>query len=87
MNQDNLNDLLAKANEKIADPDVIVDVYDMTYVWVSKHQCSITGYSEDEQIGQQLAINTELINDDIHSMASEASNNFNQTNYEHSTDI
>ena len=46
--------LLAKVREKMKEPDIVVDPYDLTFVWVSKNYCKLTGYSEDELIDKQL---------------------------------
>jgi PAS domain S-box-containing protein len=49
-----IEEILKKANEKVKDPDVIVDPYDLSYVWVSEKFCRITGYSKAELAGKQI---------------------------------
>lgn len=46
--------LLEYAKQFIENPDLIVDPYDLTYVWVSKKFCNISGYSSSELVGEQL---------------------------------
>jgi len=50
----NTEKLLAEANKIIKGPDVIIDPYDLTYVWVSKKICKIFEYSCDDIISKQL---------------------------------
>ncbi len=46
--------LLKKARELFDEPDVIIDLFDMTFIWVSQHILDISGYSEDEMLGKQV---------------------------------
>ncbi len=46
--------ILAKAKEKISEPDVIIDPYDLTYVWVSDKMCDLFDYTAEELIGKQI---------------------------------
>jgi len=63
--------LLKEGEKYIKNPDVIIDVFDMTYVWVSKYHCKITEYTEKEQINMQIAVNSQLVNGDTRTMALE----------------
>ena len=50
----NVDMILKKAEEKIPNPDIIVDPFDLTFVWVSKRYCELTGYHEAELIDKQI---------------------------------
>jgi hypothetical protein len=65
MNQENIKKMLKKANEYIKDLDVVIDPYDMTYVWVSDNQCNISEYSAAEQIDKQIAMNISIEHKDV----------------------
>ena len=39
---------------KIKNFDVVIDPYDLTYMWVSKKFCKIIGYDPEELIGEQI---------------------------------
>jgi hypothetical protein len=68
----NTDNLLIEANKFIKDPDVIIDVYDMTYVWVSAYHCEVTGYTKEEETDMRIEINSEIINGSAQSMAPES---------------
>jgi hypothetical protein len=71
----NIEKILEEANKYIKDPDVIIDVYDMTYVWTSIYHCEVTGYSKAEQTNMRIAVNSQLENGgDTHQMAAETMN-------------
>lgn len=65
--------LLDEASKYIQNPDVIIDVYDMTYVWVSSFHCEVTGYSNEEEVNMRIAGNSQLVNGDTRQMAPETS--------------
>ncbi len=46
-------EVLKAAKEKIADPDVIVDAFDMTFQWISPGFSRTLGYSQDEITAKQ----------------------------------
>ncbi|MBN2422723.1 PAS domain-containing protein [Candidatus Woesearchaeota archaeon] len=50
----NVDALLKKVREKMQNPDIIVDPYDLTFVWVSEGYCKLTGYSCSDLIDKQL---------------------------------
>jgi len=49
-----INALLEKTKEKIPNPDIVIDPYDLTFVWVSEKYCELTGYSKTELINTQV---------------------------------
>ena len=46
--------ILDKAKELLADPDIIIDLYDFTIVWSSQKHEKITGFSKKELTGKQV---------------------------------
>lgn len=74
MNQEETGQLLLKAQEYIPAPDVIIDVYDMTYVWVSDYHCQVTGYTKEEEHNMSISVNSQLVDGDTSKMAPEAMN-------------
>ncbi len=49
-----LERLLEKAKKKLADFDMIVDPYDLSFVWVSEKICKMIGLSEAEAMATQM---------------------------------
>ena len=54
MQEAKIKNILQKAKKHISDPDLIIDPYDLTFVWVSDNFCNITRYSKSEIIGEQF---------------------------------
>ncbi len=48
----NIDSLLAAAKKKIKNPDIIIDPYDLTYVWLSDKFCQLSDYTCAELIGK-----------------------------------
>jgi len=46
--------LLKKAKELFKKPDIIIDLYDFTIVWMSKELSKILGFTKNELIGQAI---------------------------------
>ncbi len=46
--------LLEQAKKKLHDLDLIVDPYDLSFVWVSSKVCKLIGYSEKEALATQM---------------------------------
>jgi hypothetical protein len=67
----NIEKLVDLANTYIKNPDVIIDVYDMTYAWVSAYHCDVTGYTKEEQTNMKIAVNSQLVGGDTHHIAQE----------------
>lgn len=68
----NVEKLLAEANKYIKNPDVIVDVFDMTYTWVSDYHCEVTGYTKEEQENMRIEVNSQVVGGDTGKTAPEA---------------
>lgn len=66
-----LAEIFKKAAKFIENPDVIIDVYDMTYAWVSDYHCQISEYSEAEQVGEPIAKISQLEEGDTSKIAPE----------------
>ncbi len=67
-----IQELLKEANKHIPDPDVIIDVYDMTYAWVSQKHSTITEYTKEEQINTRISEISQLKHGDTNNTAPEA---------------
>jgi hypothetical protein len=67
----NIENFLDVANKYIKNPDVIIDVYDMTYIWTSAYHSEITGYTKEEQTNMRIAKNSQLVNGDTSQIAEE----------------
>lgn len=46
--------LITEAGNVIEDPDIIIDVYDMTFVWVSDKILKISGMKKEDFINKQV---------------------------------
>ena len=53
MEEKTLNELLKKPKEFVDQPDAIVDVYDLTFVWASQKLTKAMGYAHSEMQGLQ----------------------------------
>lgn len=47
--------IIKKANSIIKNPDAIVDLYDLTFLWVNKKTAETYGYTPYEMIGKNVA--------------------------------
>jgi len=48
------NVLLKMANEEIENPDVLIDPFDLTFIWVCDKTCEKTGYGKNELDGKSM---------------------------------
>lgn len=48
--------ILALTKGELQNPDAIIDPYDLTFLWVSKKCCELSGYTEKELIGKQIFV-------------------------------
>ena len=46
--------LLEEAKKVTKNPDAIIDMYDLTYVWISKKLADINGFPASEMLGKQI---------------------------------
>ena len=53
MEPNETNELLSRAKEVIAEPDVIVDTYDLSFAWINPKLAETLGYDESEMKGKQ----------------------------------
>ena len=49
-----LGALLKKAKTTLKDVDIVVDPYDLTFIWVSDKLCRLSGFEQDKLVGQQI---------------------------------
>jgi PAS domain-containing protein len=61
---ENIDEVLQKAVEALKEPDYLVDLFDMTFVWASPKGMALTGYTQ-EDIGKMRNIDIIAFNENL----------------------